>query len=112
MDLKEEVLEALCQIIEQALPESQRNTPNFSVGGQDMIALNFSPRHPVRIVFHRGATAKDKKTGARLVDDEGRLLTWATDQRANASFPDTAFVSRHADWLAKTCRTWVAAACD
>jgi hypothetical protein len=77
-----------------------------------MITLNFSPRHPVRIVFHRGAKAKDTKTGARLVDDEGGLLTWATDQRAYASFPDTAFVSRHADWLAKTCQTWVAAARD
>lgn len=116
MDQANDTIAALCRIIERALPDAIQNTkwnaPNFSIDGQDLITLNLSPRHPVRIVFHRGAKAKDTKTGQRLVDDASGLLTWATDQRAYASFPDTASVSQRTEWLAATCRTWVAAARD
>lgn len=116
MDRANDITEALCTVIKRALPEAIQSTkwhaPNFSVDGQDLITLNFSPRHPARVVFHRGAKAKDTKTGTRLVDDASGLLTWATDQRAYASFPDSASVSQNAEWLAETCRAWIVAARD
>ncbi len=59
--------EALRAVIADAVPAARRgtvwNAPNFAIGGQDMITLNLSPKGPVRVIFHIGATALDPKTG-------------------------------------------------
>ena len=111
---KAEIVVRLCAVIAGALPEAVQgvkwNAPNFAVRGVDLITLNLSPRHPVRVIFHRGASAVDSKTGQRLVADPDRRLTWATDQRATVGFSDLAEVERQALWLAGFCQTWVAAA--
>lgn len=114
MDQKAIVVDLLCAILAEALPEAQRdvkwNAPNFSVAGRDLITLNLSPRHPVRVVFHRGAKAVDSKTGQRLVADASGRLDWATDQRAYAGFADAEAVAAGRDWLIGFARAWVSAA--
>ena len=113
MNEQEKISEQLCSIIQESLPKAERsvkwNAPNFSVAGQDLITLNFSPRHPVRVVFHRGAKAVDTKTSQRMIDDVSGLLTWASDQRAYASFPTVESVTEHADWLMHVAKAWVLA---
>lgn len=108
--------DALCAIIVAALPLAKQsvkwNAPNFSLAGQDLITLNFSPNKPVRIVFHRGAKAVDSKTGVRLLPDETGRLRWATDQRTYASFANLGEVSQSAVWLKDFCQRWARAAQD
>ena len=113
MNEREEIAEQLCSLIQAAVPKAERtvkwNAPNFSVDGQDLITLNLSPRHPVRVVFHQGTKAVDTNTGKRMIDDESGLLTWATDQRAYASFPTTTSLAENAKWLTKICKAWALA---
>lgn len=108
------IADALCDVIARSIPQAVRttkwNAPNFQVSEHDLITLNFSPRHPVRVVFHRGAKAVDTKTGNRLVADDSQRLTWATDQRAYAAFADVAAVQDGSDWLTGFCQKWVTAA--
>lgn len=111
---KDQITAALCDLIAAALPTAKKttkwNAPNFEIDGRDLITLNFSPKSPVRIVFHRGAKAKDTKTGQRLVQDQTDRLIWATDQRAYVSFPDLSSVRNGALWLTDFCPKWVLAA--
>lgn len=116
MSEEENIAEQICLVIQNALPQAERNTnwnaPNFSIEGRDLITLNLSPRHPVRVVFHRGAKAVDTKTGQRLINDTSGLLTWASDQRAVASFPATELTVEMAKWLREVCLAWVTAVND
>jgi Domain of unknown function (DU1801) len=111
---KEQIASALCALIGASLPSAKQttkwNAPNFEMDNCDLITLNFSPKHPVRIVFHRGAKAVDTKTGRRLVTDDSGRLTWATDQRAYTSFSDLTAVQNGASWLTDFCQKWAAAA--
>lgn len=111
---RKQIGDALCALIHNALPSATMttkwNAPNFSVDGCDLITLNFSPKHPVRIVFHLGTKAIDTKTGSRLVEDDSGRLTWATDQRAYASFSDFSTVQNSDSWLSSFCQKWVDAA--
>jgi hypothetical protein len=111
---KEQIANALCALIGASLPSAKQtkkwNSPNFEIDGRDLITLNFSPKHPVRIVFHRGAKAADTKTGSRLVGDDSGRLTWATDQRAYTSFSDLTAVRSGASWLTDFCQKWAEAA--
>jgi hypothetical protein len=111
---KEQVGDALVALIGASLPMAEQttkwNAPNFVIDGRDLITLNFSPKNPVRIVFHRGSKAVDTKTGRRLLADETGRLTWATDQRAYASFPDLSSVMDGSSWLTDFCQKWVVAA--
>ena len=105
MNEREEIAEQHCSIIQAAVPKAKQNmkwsAPNFSVDGQDLLTLNLSPRYPVRIVFHRGAKAVDTKTGKRMIEDGRSLLTWATDQRAYASFATMTALAENARWLSR-----------
>jgi hypothetical protein len=114
IDDKELIADALCVLIRASLPSARQttkwNAPNFAIDGCDLITLNFSPKHPVRIVFHRGAKAVDTKTGSRLVEDDSGRLTWATDQRAYTSFSDLSAVRSSHSWLTDFCQKWADAA--
>ncbi|NJM83386.1 MAG: DUF1801 domain-containing protein [Tabrizicola sp.] len=107
----QQIADALCALIGGALPAAKQttkwNAPNFEIDNRDMITLNFSPKHPVRIVFHSGAKAVDTKTGNRIAKDESGRLTWATDQRAYMSFRDLDDIQTNAAWLTDFCKTWV-----
>jgi hypothetical protein len=110
-DDRKQISDALCDVIAASIPSARRtikwNAPNFEIKGIDLITLNFSPKNPVRVVFHRGAKAIDTKSGKRLVADESGRLTWATDQRAYVSFSDLSTVREATPWLTGFCRKWV-----
>jgi hypothetical protein len=113
MDDKKQIADALCIVIGASLPSAKLttkwNAPNFAIDDCDLITLNFSPKHPVRVVFHRGAKAVDSKTGSRFVQDDSGRLTWATDQRAYTSFSDLSEVQSGGLWLADFCKKWAQA---
>ncbi len=61
-------VEALCEIVRAAHPglvESIKwNSPNWSLGGTDLLTVNVPGRGPVRLILHRGATTAER-WGAR-----------------------------------------------
>lgn len=100
----------LTTIIARALPEATQgtkwNAPSFAIDGRDIVTLNHPPKGgQIRVIFHRGAKAKDTTTGLTLLPDPDKRLTWPSDQRAIACFREGAPVD--ADFLARTCRDWV-----
>lgn len=102
----------LVAIIHAALPDAtlgqKWNAPSFAVAGRDLITLNLPPKGgQVRLIFHRGAKAKDTDTGARLIDEPEGRLTWPSDQRAIACFRIGGEVDE--DWLTNICQLWVKA---
>ncbi|WP_288928919.1 DUF1801 domain-containing protein [uncultured Maritimibacter sp.] len=103
----------LVAIIHAALPDAtlgqKWNAPSFAVAGRDLITLNLPPKGgQVRVIFHRGAKAKDTDTGARLIDEPEGRLTWPSDQRAIACFKLGEDID--GDWLSRVCQNWVRAA--
>ncbi|MEC7762322.1 MAG: DUF1801 domain-containing protein [Pseudomonadota bacterium] len=102
----------LVSLIHAALPDAtlgqKWNAPSFAIGGRDMVTLNLPPKGgQVRVIFHRGAKAKDTDTGARLIDEHEGRLTWPSDQRAIACFPLGDEIDE--DWLTRICQLWVRA---
>ena len=114
MSQRQATVDALCAVLQAALPKAEQtdkwNAPNFCIGGRDLVTLNLPPKGPVRVIFHRGARAKDTKTGERLVPDDTGRLSWATDQRAIAAFATAADVANASAWLTKFAKAWVKAA--
>lgn len=107
---KRDVLLTLRDIILAATPELDEhikwNAPSYQVAGDDRITFNLARTDAVLIVFHRGAKAKDTKTGHRLVADSTGWLKWATDQRATASFASLHDVTARHEWLAGFVAAW------
>ncbi|MFY9342851.1 MAG: DUF1801 domain-containing protein [Planctomycetota bacterium] len=87
------------------------NAPSFRVAGagDDCVTFNLSAKDRVRLIFHRGALAKDGKGKGRLLADDQGLLEWVADDRAIATFASTAEVKAAKAKLAKVVAAWVAA---
>lgn len=110
---KQDILLALRDIIRAANPNLHEhikwNAPSYQAGGDDRITFNLSKPEAIQIVLHRGATAKDTRTGNRLINDDSALLHWATDQRAVLRFENLDQVNAHRDWLALLIPEWIQA---
>lgn len=108
---RRDILLALRDVIRSADPTLKEhikwNAPSYQAGGDDRITLNLSKPDAVKIVLHRGATAKDTKTGHRLIDDASADLIWATDQRASLQFTSVDQVAARRDWLTDLLRKWI-----
>ena len=110
---KSEILLALREIIRTAAPGLQEhikwNAPSYQAGGDDRITFNLSQVDAVQVIFHRGATAKDTRTGNRMIADSSGLLRWATDQRAILRVVTLEQVKAQRGWLANFVPLWVSA---
>ena len=111
---KPDILLALRDIIRAAAPDLHEhikwNAPSYQAGGDDRITFNLSKPDAVKIILHRGATAKDTKTGVRLVADDTGWLIWASDQCAAVHFETMEQVSDRAKWLETLVPRWIAVA--
>lgn len=110
---KRDILLALRDIILGAAPDLREhikwNAPSYQAGGDDRITFNLSSPDAIQIVLHRGATAKDTKTGHRLIAADSAILRWAADQRAVLRFETLEQVNAHRDWLARLVPDWIQA---
>lgn len=87
------------------------NAPSFRLDGaaDDCLTFNLGAKDAVRLIFHRGAKAKDGKGAGRLLAADGGLLEWAADDRAIATFHSMAEVAKAKAALRKVVRAWLAA---
>jgi hypothetical protein len=110
---RRKVLDALRAIVRRAAPalveEVKWNAPSFRLpGGEHCITCNVGARDRVRLVFHRGARAKDGTRPKQRIDDGG-LCEWPAPDRAVATFRSLEDVEASAGALVKFVRAWVAA---
>jgi uncharacterized protein YdeI (YjbR/CyaY-like superfamily) len=83
------------------------NAPSFCHNGEDRITFNLHGKNSFRLIFHRGAKVKDKKTKERLFEDHTELLTWASPDRAIAEFDNMDDVNSKRAALKNIVRTWL-----
>jgi uncharacterized protein YdeI (YjbR/CyaY-like superfamily) len=107
-------LDALRAIVARAAPELVEgvkwNAPSYRLAdGDDCLTFNLSAKDRVRLIFHRGAKAKDARGGGRLLADDGGLLEWPAPDRAVATFRSMAEVKAARVALAQVVRAWLAA---
>lgn len=84
------------------------NAPSFALSpadDDDRITLGLERKGGVRVVFHRGAKAKDV-TGF-VFEDSAKLAKWLAPDRGVAVFADAAAVAARREALDDLCRRWV-----
>ncbi|RVT89191.1 DUF1801 domain-containing protein [Sphingomonas crocodyli] len=81
------------------------NAPSFCHGGDDRITLGIERKGGVRVVFHRGAKAKDM--AGFVFDDPDRIARWPAADRGVAVFADAGAVAAKAEALCALCARWI-----
>lgn len=83
------------------------NAPSFTLAGDDRITLGLERKGGVRVVFHRGAKAKDA-THFKF-NDTARLARWPAPDRGIAVFKNAAEVEAKRGVLRELCQRWLEA---
>ncbi|RPD43483.1 DUF1801 domain-containing protein [Paracnuella aquatica] len=84
------------------------NAPNYSIGSLDCITMKIFPPKNIQLVFHRGAVKK-MQPAERLIQDDSGLLDWKANDRAVATFNNSAAISKNEEALKNIITQWVAA---
>ncbi len=83
------------------------NAPSFGPGDSDRITLGLDRKGGVRVVLHRGATAK--ADAAFVFADPAVLIRWAAPDRGVLAFTDIAAIATKSGEIADIFARWVAA---
>jgi hypothetical protein len=81
------------------------NAPSFCVNGEDRFTFKLNAPDAVDIVFHRGVKAKALPS-ERLIEDPARLLKWATNDRALATFTNMTDIQNKESALLAILNEW------
>ena len=84
------------------------NAPNYSYDGEDRITMRIQPPKQIQIIFHRGAKVLEQPKN-RLINDEAKLLTWKTKDRAVATFRNMQEINAHESNFTEIVRKWLKA---
>ncbi len=62
------------------------NAPSYVLDGEDRITFNLMNKQGVvKLVFHMGATRKEDKKGAPIMQDDSGLIEWSSDIRGTVT---------------------------
>ena len=85
------------------------NAPNFCFQEEDRITMRIHPSKQIQLIFHRGAKVQElPKT--RLISDNSGLLVWKTNDRAVATFANSADILTKTSTLTDIINAWLTAA--
>jgi len=85
------------------------NVLSYVLGGEDRITFNLMNKQGVvKLVFHMGATRKEDKHGAPVLDDASGLIEWNSDIRGTVTFTSLDEVSAHLAMLKRIITDWLA----
>jgi hypothetical protein len=101
--LRTMILEANDQITERI----KWNAPSFCYEGDDRVTFNLHAKDRIRLIFHRGAKAKNGNEFT--FPDSTGLLEWAASDRAVLTLKNAEDVSANAPAVAALVQTWVEA---
>ncbi|MBL8159259.1 DUF1801 domain-containing protein [Candidatus Saccharibacteria bacterium] len=110
---KRQQVEALRDLIlktEPTLVEHIKwNAPSYVLDGEDRITFNLMNKQGVvKLVLHMGATRKEDKKGAPIMQDESGLIAWSSDIRGMITFNTMDDINAHSAPLQKIISNWLA----
>lgn len=83
------------------------NAPSFCFQNDDRITFNLHGNGFFRLVFHRGAKAKETINLKPCFEDVKGLMEWVTNDRAIIKFTDKKDVEVKREQLKEVARRWV-----
>ena len=84
------------------------NALNYVLDGEDRITFNLMNKQGlVKLVLHMGATRKEDKTGAPLLQDDSGLIEWNSDIRGVITFNSIEHINANRDALKKIIHDWL-----
>lgn len=84
------------------------NAPSYVLDGEDRITFNLmNKQEVVKLVFHMGATRKESKAGAPVMQDESGLIQWSSDIRGMITFVSVEDVQSKVAPLKKIVKDWL-----
>lgn len=105
-------IELLRQIIlsaEEGLLENIKwNGPNYCYGDEDRITMRIQPPKQIQLIFHRGAK-KQEQPKEKLLQTGSNLLVWKENDRAVATFKESAEIKQHENELVEVVKKWISA---
>jgi hypothetical protein len=84
------------------------NAPSYVLDGEDRITFNLmNKQEVVKLVFHMGATRKEDKKGAPIMQDDSGLIEWSSDIRGMVTFTSVEDINANVDSLKKIIKDWL-----
>lgn len=84
------------------------NAPSYVLDGEDRITFNLmNKQEVVKLVIHMGATRKEDKKGAPVMQDESGLIEWNSDIRGTITFTTVEDVTSNLVPLKKIIKNWL-----
>jgi hypothetical protein len=85
------------------------NASSYVLNGEDRITFNLMNKQGVvKLVLHMGATRKEDKNGAPIMQDDSGLIEWNSDIRGMITFNSLTDISSNATSLKKIIKDWLA----
>lgn len=100
--LRKIILESENELVENI----KWNGPNYAVAGDDRITMRIQPPKQIQLIFHRGAKKLEQPKN-KLIDDKSGLLVWKENDRAVATFKNSAEILAAIPSLEPVVKSWI-----
>lgn len=109
---KRQQVDTLRALILKTVPQLQEhikwNAPSYVLDGEDRITFNLMNKQGVvKLIFHMGATRKENKKGAPVMQDDNGLLEWSSDIRGMITFTTIEDINTNLTPLSKIVEDWL-----
>jgi hypothetical protein len=84
------------------------NGPNYCWDNEDRITMKIHPPRNIQLIFHRGAKKREQPK-EKLIKGGSNILAWKENDRAVATFKDTAEIVNAETDLIAIVRDWIKA---
>lgn len=84
------------------------NAPSYVLDGEDRITFNLMNKQGVvKLVLHMGATRKEDKKGAPVMQEDSGLIEWSSDIRGMITFTSIEDVNSNMISLKRIIKDWL-----
>lgn len=109
---KHSQVQALRSLIIEADPRLEEhikwNAPSYVLDGEDRITFNLTNKQgAIKLVLHMGATRKENKNAAPIMNDESGLIEWSSDIRGIITFSDIGDITSKQTSLKNILKKWL-----
>ena len=103
--LRKIILESENELVENI----KWNGPNYAVNNDDRITMRIQPPKQIQLIFHRGAKKLEQPKN-KLIEDKSGLLMWKENDRAVATFKNSAEILAAKPTLETVVKSWILSA--
>jgi len=109
---KRQLVDTLRDLILKTEPNLEEhikwNAPSYVLDGEDRITFNLMNKQGVvKLVLHMGATRKEDKKGAPVLQDTSGLIEWNSDIRGTITFNEIDDIQSNLPALKIVLKNWL-----